>query len=69
MSNGLVMKPTVHVNGREWHLFTVDYQTADGNFATYIYALSFEHAVMMLDELKQTARVAAQVVGFEQNGE
>ncbi len=63
--SSLTMKPTIQVQGRTWRLFAIDYDTADGKFSTYIYALSWEHAHMMLDELKQTARIGGQVEGFE----
>ncbi len=66
--SGIVQQPTVHVDGRDWHLFDIEYQTADGRFSFYIYALSHEHAAMMLDELKQTARVTGQVMGFSPAG-
>ncbi len=62
--SSLTMQPTVNVNGREWQLFAVDYDTADGKFTFYIYALSYEHALMMLDELKATARIGGQVCEF-----
>ena len=48
--------------GRTWHKFSCEYDTADGKFGFYIYAISFEHAVAMLEELKQTARVDGQVL-------
>jgi hypothetical protein len=62
--SALELKPTVQVGGRDWRLFDIAFQTADGEYSVYMYALSFEHAQMMLDELKQTARVAGQVEGF-----
>jgi hypothetical protein len=58
-------KFTAHVSGRKWLLFDLEFDTADGKFSTYIYALSHEHAEMILAELKATARVAGQVVGAE----
>lgn len=64
---GIVQQPTVHVGGREWSLFSIDYDTADGKFTTYIHALSLEHASMMVEEMKQTARVAGQVVDVQRN--
>ncbi len=58
------MPLTTVVNGRTWRLFGVDYSTADGEFATYIYALSMEHAVAIVEELKQTARLGGQLEGW-----
>jgi hypothetical protein len=68
MMTSLQLKPTVQVDGRDWHLFDIEFQTADGKFGTYIYALSHEHAELMLSELKETARVSGQVCGFERAG-
>lgn len=49
------------VDGRTWHLFTVEFDTADGLFTTYIYALSHEHAELMCAELRIGAKVAGQL--------
>jgi membrane protein YdbS with pleckstrin-like domain len=49
------------VGGRTWLLFSVEFTTADGEFSTYIYALSAEHAAAIVDELKQTARLGGQI--------
>ncbi len=51
----------VVVNDRVWHLFDCEYDTADGKFSFYIYALSMEHAAAMLQELKATAKLLGQV--------
>ena len=60
--SGIPQEPVVHVNGRDWYLFSIDYDTDDGKFTTYIHALSLAHAHMMLAELKQTARIGGQVM-------
>ncbi len=60
--SGIIQELIVFVNGKEWYLFSVDYDTADGKFTTYIYALSLEHAFMLVEEMKQTARVGGQVL-------
>lgn len=57
------MPVTTVVDGRTWRLFGLDYTTADGEFSTYIYALSFEHAAAIVEELKQTARLGGQLEG------
>jgi hypothetical protein len=51
----------VEQDGRTWHRFACEYTTADGKFGFHIYAISHEHAVAMLEELKQTAVVLGQV--------
>jgi hypothetical protein len=63
--NFIEQKFTVHVDGRRWQLFDIEFDTADGKFSTYIYALSHEHAEMILTELKASARIGGQIVGAE----
>lgn len=48
--------------GRTWRLFAFEYQTADGAFQGFMYALSHEHAAILLEELKSTAKLTGQVV-------
>lgn len=63
----IIQKPEVIVNGRTWYLFSIDYDTADGKFATYIYALSLEHAQMIVQEMRQSSRVGGQVLDVKHN--
>lgn len=58
------MPATNVVDGGTWKLYGVDYTTADGEFSTYVYAISFEHASAIVDELKQTARLGGEIHGF-----
>ncbi len=65
MNEGSIPLPiTTVVDGRTWRLFDVLYSTADGEFSTYIYALSFEHAELLIEELRQTARLGGQIQGW-----
>lgn len=57
------METSVVVNGKKWDLYGVDYSTADGEFGTYIYAMSFEHAAAIIEELKETAKLSGRVTG------
>jgi hypothetical protein len=59
----IVMPKSVVVDGRTWHLFCIEFTTADGKYATYIYALSEEHAAAIVLELKETARLSHQFIG------
>ncbi len=56
---------TTVVDGRTWGLFGVDFKTADGTFSTYIYALSFEHASHIVEELRATATLGGKLEGWE----
>lgn len=62
--NPIPLPLTTVVDGRTWRLFDVLYTSADGEFSAYIYALSFEHAALMVEELKQTARLGGQIEGW-----
>lgn len=61
MSRPVTLPLNTFVDGRQWNLFTVAYDTADGQFETYIYAISWEHAVALVEELKETATVSGQL--------
>lgn len=63
MTNTIELKTSCTVGGRTWKLFDVKFNTADGEFSTYIYALSFEHAEHICEELRNTAKVTGMVCG------
>jgi hypothetical protein len=68
MSNTFMVKPvSISHNGMAWHLFSVEFDTADGTFSTEIYALSAEHAAALILELRETARLGHQIVGIVRN--
>ncbi|MEN5115891.1 hypothetical protein ABE488_00940 [Luteimonas sp. TWI662] len=52
------------VEGRVWNLHTLDFKTAEGRFSTYFYAISDEHAVAIVEEIKETASWGGQVLAF-----
>jgi hypothetical protein len=54
---------TTVVDGRTWHLFSVEFDTADGKFSTYIYALDSGHAGLIVEEMKQTLTLSGQLAG------
>lgn len=61
-----VTLPTTTIEqGRTWKLYTFDYETADGKFCGYLYAISMEHAAALLEELKQTATLCGEMIGSE----
>lgn len=59
----VTLPETVTVDGRDWHLFLFDFDTADGKFSSHFYAISFEHAVAILAEMKESAVLRGQVGG------
>lgn len=63
MTNKMVTLPiTTEVCGQEWHLYTYDYETQDGPFSGYLYALDMGHAEQLLIEMKVTAVLAGQMI-------
>lgn len=59
-----VPKPvTVIVDGRKWSLFSAQYRTDEGLFEFEFYAISEEHARHIIDDIKETATFAGQVLG------
>lgn len=65
MISPIEMKLSVFIDDRQWDLYGVEFDTADGKFETYIYALSYEHAVACCAELRETARISGQIVHVE----
>lgn len=57
----LTVPTQVEVDGRTWRLFAFSYQTTDGAFTGSLYALSHEHALLMLEELKATATLDGEI--------
>ena len=47
---------------REWKLYSVLYEGVDGQYGTYISAVSFEHAQLMLQDLKDTGQIFGEIV-------
>lgn len=62
--SAIKLSPTVTVNGITWYLFSVDFDTADGAFSTYLYAIDHGHAALRLEELKESARIVGQITSI-----
>lgn len=57
-----VPHPThVTVGGKQWYLFSAQYETPDGTYDFYFYAISFYHASIVLSDIKDTAKLTGQV--------
>lgn len=46
------LKSKVIVDGKTWHLFSVEFQSPDGKFSAYFYAIDAEHASYQLEAMK-----------------
>lgn len=60
--NDVTLPLTCKVGEYTWQLFTFEYKTPDGEFCGYLYAVSFEHASALLEEMKETAELKGQMV-------
>lgn len=67
MLNKILLDIQTVVDNRTWNMYTVEYETPDGTFSFYIYAISDEHASYLVEELKQTAKLAGKIEGFVKN--
>jgi len=48
--------------GRKWHPYSVTFESPDGMFVCYLYAISADHAQLQLEALRETAEVQGRVV-------
>lgn len=62
-SSGIEQPLKIVHQGRIWYLHSASYKSADGTFSFYFYALSREHALLLLEELKSTATLDGTIVG------
>jgi hypothetical protein len=46
----------------KWMPYAIHFDTPEGTFQCSIHAISFEHAELMLQELKDTARVVGEIL-------
>lgn len=47
-----------------WHLYSVHFDSPDGCFGFYIYAISDDHAALQLQALRETARLGGRIVAI-----
>lgn len=58
MSQNLTLPLRSIVNGVEWKLFSIEFKTMeDQTLSAYFYATSFEHAGVLLGDLKETGNI------------
>ena len=62
MSRPVELPLTAKHEGRIWCLYTFDFNTPDGTFSSYFYAVSDEHAAALLMDMKETATLSGQMV-------
>lgn len=57
MSQPLELQLSTVVKGVTWRLYTIDFNSCDGQFSAYFYAVSDEHAQATFDDIKDTGKV------------
>lgn len=50
-----------------WRPYSVEFDSPDGAYSVYLYAISWEHAALQLEALRETGRVAGEVCGIVGN--
>ena len=62
---GIRLPHKTEVGGRTWRLHPVRFSPADGEFSTYIYAVSDEHAVAIVEEMRETLQWVGRIVPLD----
>jgi len=62
MTKAVVLQLAVEVEGKSWRLYTYDFQTPDGLFVGYLYAISAEHAVALIEDMKESAVYSGEII-------
>lgn len=61
--NEVVLDKTVVVNGEIWYLFSITFESVDDStYSTYLYAKDAYHASILLQDMKDSAKLFGQVV-------
>lgn len=66
MSNAVHMPLSCEVRGKTWHLYSFEWGGADGTFCGHFYAISDDHAALVLQDIKDTAKLNGRLYGIEQ---
>lgn len=49
--------------GFEWKPYSIEFESADGTFCFEIWAISFEHAELLIQDIRQTAKLSGEIIG------
>lgn len=52
-------------NGVKWYPFNLSFKSDEGVFEVTLYAVSFEHAECLLEDLKSTGKIVSQTIARE----
>jgi hypothetical protein len=45
------------IDGKVWHPYAVRFESPDGVYECHVYAISYEHAYLQLQALKDTGKI------------
>lgn len=48
--------------GLVWHPYSVEFNSPEGTFAVEVWAISYDHALLQVEALRETATVKARIV-------
>lgn len=51
-------------DGYEWKLYSATYKSDDKLYSFYFYAISDLHALAVVDDIKETAKMSGKVIGI-----
>ena len=57
----------IDVNGYVWNQYTIEFDSPEGTFSFRIYAVSYEHAELLVESIKENARVNSTLIGESHN--
>jgi hypothetical protein len=55
------VKPYTDPKGRVWRVFNIEFESPEGKFHCKLWAISWLHAELQLEALKETGKVAGEL--------
>lgn len=55
--------------GYSWDEYSIKFESPEGTFTTSIFAISFEHAELQLQAIKETGKIVGKLVSRTKAGE
>lgn len=63
MNDFITMPKTVDVKGQPWSLYMAEFTGAEGTFEIHFYAVSMEHAAIVVEDIKGSLKLVGRFVG------
>jgi hypothetical protein len=52
----------IDASGYEWKIYLASFDSPEGNFSFEIHAISFDHAQLQIDAIRETARLDGELI-------